>query len=113
VAIVVDRTGTQAARPRPKDGVREDGDPLEQSGQAIIGLLRDAADTVKATCDQANNTAQKLSSQVRAAEDKVRLLESELQQYAERATQAEKWLGRIHGQIEQSFFGPNSVGRSG
>ena len=109
---MVDRNGTLAARPRSKDNVREDGDPLEQSGQAILGLLKEAADTAKATCDQANNAAQKLSNQVRAAEDKVQLLESELQQYAD-ATRAEKWLARIHSQIEQSFFGPNSVGRSG
>jgi predicted nucleic acid-binding Zn-ribbon protein len=93
--------------------VREDGDPLEQSGQAILSLLKEAADNAKAAYDQANNAAQKLSNQVRAAEDRVKLLESELQQFAERATRAEKWLARIHGQIEQSFFGPNTIGRSG
>jgi chromosome segregation ATPase len=110
---VVDRNATLAARPRPQDNGREDGDPLEQSGQAILGLLKEAADTAKATCDQAMNSAQKLSDQVRAAEDKVELLESELQQFVDRATRAEKWLTRIHNQVEQSFFGPNSIGRSG
>jgi chromosome segregation ATPase len=93
--------------------VREDGDPLEQSGQAILGLLGEAADTAKATYDQTMNTAQRLSDQVAAAEDRVQSLESELQQFADRATRAEKWLARIRNQIEQQFFGPKSVGRSG
>ena len=110
---MVDRIGTLAAQPRSKDNAREDGAPLEQSGQAVLDLLKKAADSAQATCDQVMNTAQKLSNQVRAAEDKVQLLESELQQFADRATRAEEWLARIHGQIEQSFFGPNSVGRSG
>ena len=96
-----------------KDNVRDDVEPIDGSGQAIVALLKEAADTTKAVCEQATNNAQKLSNQVRAAEDKVRLLESELQQYADRATRAEKWLARIHHEIEGSFFGPNSVGRSG
>jgi hypothetical protein len=54
-----------------------------------------------------------VSNQVRAAEDQVKLLESELQQYVDRATRADKWLARIHHEIEESFFRPNSVGRSG
>jgi chromosome segregation ATPase len=110
---VVERSGTQAARPRPRDNVREDGDPLEQSGQAILGLLKEAADTSQAACDQAMNTAQRLSDQVSAAEERVQLLESELQQSADRAARAEKWLARIRNQIEQSFFGSKPVGRSG
>jgi predicted nucleic acid-binding Zn-ribbon protein len=110
---VVDRNATVAARPRSNNDVREEGDPLEQSGQAILGLLRKASDGTNATYDQAMNTAQKLSDQVRAAEDRVQLLESELQQFAERAARAEKWLARIHDQVEQEFFGPNSTGRLG
>ena len=112
---MIDRSGTLAARSAPssKATVRDDGDTIESSGQAIVALLKEAADTAKTVCEQAMSTAQKVSNQVRAAEDQVKLLESELQQYVDRATRAEKWLARIHHEIEGSFFGPNSVGRSG
>jgi chromosome segregation ATPase len=110
---VVDRNATVAARPRPQNDVRAEGDPLEESGQAILNLLREASNSANTTYDQAMETAQRLSEQVRAAEDRVQLLESELRQFADRAARAETWLARIHSQVEQEFFGPNAGGRPG
>jgi len=98
--------------PAPKDDVPTDGDPVERSGQAIVALLREAATVAKETCERAVNTADQLAVKLRAAEDRVRELESDVQHYQVRATQAEKWLLRVHGEIEERFFGPAAAPRS-
>src|SRR5215218_2349651 len=84
--------------------VDENGELLDRSGHAIIALLNEAANNAKATCEQAMNRAQLLSTQVRAAEDQIKFLESELQQYEQRAIGAEKWFARIRQEIDQYFF---------
>jgi len=99
--------------PAPKDNVRDDGELVEQSGQAIIALLKEAADTARATCEHAIKTAQKVSGQLQAADNRIRELESEVRLYQTRAANAEKWLARVHDEIEEKFFGPNAVARSG
>ena len=70
---MVDRNGNTvlAYAPAPKGKTRHDSDPIEQSGQAIVGLLNEAAETARATCEEAVRRAQKLSHEFRAAEDKV------------------------------------------
>src|SRR5262245_17324573 len=52
-----------------------EGDPVERSGQAIVALLQQAADTANANCDRAMDYAHKLSVQLRAAEERVKELE--------------------------------------
>ena len=106
---MIDRQGnTVVAFARSsQDDVRHDGDPAEESGKAIIGLLKEAADTARTTCLQAISKAEKVSNQLRAAEDRIKELESELRHYHDRATRAEKWLARVHHEIEEKFFGPS------
>jgi hypothetical protein len=53
-------------------------DQLESAGQAILQLLRKAAGTAEANSRHAFETAQELSSQLRAAEDRIAQLESEV-----------------------------------
>jgi len=48
--------------------------------------------------------ANKLSQQLRAAEARVAQLEGEIQQHQERADRAEKWVHRIHTEVEDRFF---------
>jgi hypothetical protein len=48
--------------------------------------------------------AHKLSFQLRAAEDRARELEAEVDYFRERADAAEKWLVLIHDEVEQTFF---------
>jgi hypothetical protein len=48
--------------------------------------------------------AQKLSDQLRAAEDRVAELESELAAYQERAERGEQWLHRVYTEIEDRFL---------
>jgi hypothetical protein len=108
---MIDRNGKTVIpfAPGSKDNVRDDGDPVEESGKAIIVLLKGAADTARSTCLQAVNAAQKASSQLRAAEARIKELEVEVRQHSDRAANAEQWLAHVHHEIEDKFFGPNGM----
>src|SRR5262249_39073585 len=54
---------------------RLEGDPVERSGQAIVALLQQAADSANANCDRAMEYAHKLSVQLRANEERIKELE--------------------------------------
>jgi predicted nuclease with TOPRIM domain len=49
-------------------------------------------------------TAQKLSSQLHAAQDRIAELEGEVQQYRERAARAEEWLRKIYMEIQDRLI---------
>ena len=83
---------------------RNDGDPLDQSGQAIVSLLQQAANLSNENCDRAMGLAHKLSIQLRAAEDRINNLQTELEQSLDRAARAEKWLMRIYQEIEEKHI---------
>src|SRR4051812_8534715 len=84
----------------PKEGGRE----VDESGQAIVALLSEVADTARATCERAMSTAHTLSLKLQAAEDQIRELEADLRHYRDRGLRAEKWLSIIRNEIEQKFF---------
>ena len=111
---MIDRNGKTVIpfAPGSKGNVRDDGDPVEESGKAIVVLLKEAADTARATCLQAVNAAQKASGQLRAAEDRIKGLELEVRHHADRAAHAEKWLAHVHHEIEDKFFGPSPAAQS-
>ena len=83
----------------------ETSDTLDRAGQAILGLLNRAASAAEANCQQAVEMANKLSSQVRAAEGRIQELEAQVGHHQDRADRAEKWLYQISVEIEQNFFG--------
>ena len=80
-------------------------DPVDKAGHAILGLLHQAANTAEATKQQAIEIAQKLAAQVRAAEDRIRELETKVRYYEDRNDRAERWFYQISTEIEQRFFG--------
>src|SRR5215470_9188964 len=85
--------------------VREEpADPMDRSGQAIVNMLQQAADTANSNCDRAMELAHKLSMQLRAAEERIRDLEGDARHYHDRAQRAEKWLTRIYKEVEEKFF---------
>src|SRR5215468_11082919 len=88
----------------PNREPRDDGDPMDRSGQAIVVLLQQAADTANTNCERALELAHKLSMQLRTAEDRIKELESDIRHYHDRAQRAEKWLARIYKDIEEKFF---------
>jgi hypothetical protein len=81
-----------------------DGDQLESAGQAILKLLHKAAGATEANSRQALATAQKLASQLCAAEDRIAELEAEAQHYREKSERAEDWLRKISAEIEDRLF---------
>ena len=89
--------------PTGKDG-RGDGDPVDRSGQTIVGMLQEAVEVSKQKCDRAMDIAHKLSLQLRAAEDRLAQLEGDVRYYQERASRAEKWLMRFSTRSKRSSF---------
>ena len=97
--------------PAPREKRAGVSDPLDQAGQTVLGMLQQAAVVAKENCQQALDVAQKISLQLRAAEDRIKDLEADIQHYKERAARAEQWLLCISRDIEQKFLDPNA-GRS-
>ncbi len=90
----------------PKLNARsEAGDPLDRAGQAILGLLHQAASTAEANNQKAREVAHQLSTEVRAAEDRIKELEAKVRHHQDRADRAERWLYQISVEIEQNFLG--------
>ena len=78
----------------------------DDAGHRIIALLQKAADTAKQDCARAMDLAHKLSSQLRAAEERAREFEAEAIHFRGRADRAEDWLAHIHSHVEKTFFRP-------
>jgi hypothetical protein len=81
-----------------------DGDQLDSAGLAMLTLLHKAAGAAEANSRQALETAQRLSSQLHASQDRIAELEAELQSNRERADRAEEWLGKIATEIENRLI---------
>ena len=73
---------------------------LDSAGQAILKLLHKAAGAAESNSRRALETAQSLSSQLRAAEDPIAELGAEIQHYREKSERAEEWLRKISAEIE-------------
>lgn len=101
-----------APSPSPRDP-RQEGDPLDRSGLAIVGMLEEAVEVAKQNSDRALEIAHKLSLQLRAAEDRIVQLEGDCRHYQERAARAEKWMHRIHSEIEDRFFKEGGIANNG
>jgi hypothetical protein len=87
----------------PKNAASSD-DQLDRAGQTILQLLHKAAGVAEENSRYALDMAQKLSHQLRAAENRVAELEAEVAAYQERAERAEQWLHRVYTEIEDRFL---------
>jgi hypothetical protein len=77
---------------------------LDSAGQAILTLLHRAAGAAEANSRQALEAAQRLSSQLHAAQNRIAGLEAELQLNREKADRAEEWLSKISMEIENRLI---------
>ena len=77
---------------------------LDKAGQSILHLLQRAAGVAEENSRHALDMAQKLSHQLRAAEDRIAELEAEAAAYQDRAERAEQWLHRVFTEIEDRFL---------
>ena len=90
----------RAERTSPSDGA----DQLDKAGQTILQMLHRAAGVAEENSRHALDMAQKLSDQLRAAEDRIAQLEAQVAAYQERAERAEQWLHRVYTEIEDRFL---------
>jgi peptidoglycan hydrolase CwlO-like protein len=90
----------------PVEGVVEpsSANQLDSTGEAILKLLHKAAGAAEANSRRALETAQNLSSQLRAAQDRIAELEAEIQHYREKFERAEEWLRKIFMEIEDRLI---------
>jgi hypothetical protein len=89
-----------AARSAGADGVNQ----LDKAGQMILDRLHKAAGVAEANSQHAIDMAQKISHQLRAAENRIAELEAETGMYQERAQRAEQWLHTVYTEIEDRFL---------
>src|ERR1700686_999357 len=82
----------------------ESADQLDKAGQTILSLLHKAAGMAEANSKHALDMAQKLSHQLRAAEDRIAELEAEVGIYQEKADRAAQWLHKIYTESEDRFL---------
>jgi len=82
----------------------DSADQLDEAGQTILRLLHKAAGVAEANSQHALEMAQKLSHQLRAAEDRIAELEAEVGIYRDKADRAEQWLHKVYTEIEDRFL---------
>jgi hypothetical protein len=82
----------------------EPGDALDKAGDSILKLLHKAAGVAEQNSQHALDMAQKLSHQLRAAEQRITDLEAEVERHRDRAERAEQWLHKVYSEIEDRFL---------
>jgi hypothetical protein len=93
-----------AFSPGAKDATPDGVDQLDKAGQTILKLLHKAAGVAEENSRHALDIAQKLSHQLRAAEDRIAELEAEVELYRDTADRAEQWLHKVYTEIEERFI---------
>jgi hypothetical protein len=90
--------------PGVKDATPDGVDQLDRAGQTILKLLHKAAGVAEQNSRHALDMAQKLSLQLRAAEDRIAELVAEVDLYREKSDRAEQWLHKVYTEIEERFI---------
>jgi cell fate (sporulation/competence/biofilm development) regulator YmcA (YheA/YmcA/DUF963 family) len=102
---MADQSESESAISLAQEGAAlNDRGQLDSAGQAILKLLHKAAGAAEANSRRALETAQNLSSQFRAAEDRIAELEAEVRHYLEKSERAEEWLRKISTEIEDRLI---------
>jgi hypothetical protein len=90
--------GEQAAEhPAVRDG------ELKRKGQAALDLVHQVADTISATETRIETLLVRALEQLKTMEDRNRILEERAVEAESRAREAEKWLLRLHVEMEDKF----------
>jgi len=88
-------------QPLENQAVR-DGE-LSRKGQAALDLVSQVADTISATENRIETLLLRALEQLKTMEDRNRVLEARAVQAETRARDAEKWLMRLHVEMEDKF----------
>jgi hypothetical protein len=102
---MANQSGSETVIPFAKNTVSNGVDQLDAAGQTILQLLHKAAGVAEANSQHALDIAQKLSHQLRAAEQRIAELEAEAQLYQQKSERAEQWLHKVYTEIEERFIG--------
>jgi hypothetical protein len=76
---------------------------LTRKGQAALDLVSQVADTISATENRIETLLVRALEQLKAMEDRNKVLEDRAAQAEIRAREAEKWLMRLHVEMEDKF----------
>ena len=95
----------------PNQKPRDASDPLDQAGHALIAVVREAASISIENVERSMTLAHKLSIQLRAAEDRIAQLQSEVERLQNRASRAERWLETIKKEIHDKLIAPMEANR--
>lgn len=90
--------------PAAKSAVPNGVDQLDTAGRTILNLLHKAAGAAEENSKHALDLAQKLSQQLKVAENRIVELETDVRYYQDRTERAEQWLHKIFTEIEAQFF---------
>jgi hypothetical protein len=88
----------------PRTAASADSDRLDKAGQTILSLLHKAAGVAEENSKHALDMAQKLSHQLRAAENRIAELEADVELYRDKADRAEQWLHKVYTEIDERFI---------
>jgi hypothetical protein len=88
--------------PAPAIPANRDGE-LTRKGQAALDLVHQVADTISATENRIETLLVRALEQLKTMEDRNRELEARAIEAENRAREAEKWLLRLHVEMEDKF----------
>jgi hypothetical protein len=88
-------------QPAPNPALREG--ELSRKGQAALDLVSQVADTINATENRIEMLLVRALEQLKQMEERNRALEERAAQAEARAREAEKWLMRLHVEMEDKF----------
>jgi hypothetical protein len=99
-------TPEQVRKFAPKRKPQNNASATDDAGNALLAMLHEAAKLSHENRDSILAVAHRLSVELRAAEDRVKELETDVAHNRERALRAEKWLERIESEIEAKLIVP-------
>ena len=97
-------TSTPEQARQVRERRRDDADPADRTGAAIIAALQQAANASKADCARAMDLADRVSAQLRTVEGQMNELRAQIEYFQNRAAHAEMWLKVIQKEIENKFI---------
>ena len=95
----------------PKQNPQHETHMVDQAGHRIVALVREAADASAENVQRAMTMAHKTSMELRAAEERITVLEAEVERLRDRATRAEGWLEAIKEEIENKLIASMEANR--
>jgi len=95
------RMGRGEPAPAAQPAIREG--ELTRKGQAALDLVHQVADTISATENRIETLLVRALEQLKTMEDRNRELEARVVEAESRAREAEKWLLRLHLEMEDKL----------